>query len=580
MIIHFKKGNTKILIVGLAVVIVSVVFYLRIGYQKLGGGIRTIKIVLDNPSLLEEPIIYITENTQVNQDFKKTYFSHAVNDSVLLIDLNKETYVRQFRVYFQNLTENVEIKAIWLLSSEDEWRLDLDEFRSEDILILQQHAQILKFNVLSNKGYSYLESSRFYYQYDFPLITIATVIAVLFSCSLILFFSKIELFQFVTSMSLSDLSVFTFILIFSLFLPHKYFNISLVVSALLLIRNFNLKNFLANRINLFVISIYVLILINFFIISPDFNFKSIEKYSMFLILPIYASCIRSSKLVILFIVTAVIIGVGLLLGALIDISIFRNPEIVSFEHFTRTIHPVYYSYLVGFSILYIELNVFAKYKYIIQSVLILLLLLSGSKLVIFILLLWFVFTVSKGLRLITVPIIILIVLFFAPLKERFESIIKIKDLEVITKEYIQNPNDLRLNGFTLRIILWQENLKSLKNFFFGNGVSESGANSLITNLRKRGLTNHLEYNAHNQYVSMIYKTGVIGLILLISMLTYIVKWGLQNKNYTLVFFTLLMSFAMLSESVFERVIGITLFCMVVLLLSNSELIDRKEIKHI
>jgi len=579
MIILFKKNNAKLVIVVFAIVIVSVFSYLHIGYQKLGGGISSIKISLKRPTLLNEPIVYITEGTQVNQDFKKTFFACAVNDSILFIDLNKETYVRQFRMYFQGSAENVEINGIWLQSSRDEWKLDPRELRSDDILILEQNAQKLVFKVLSNEGYAFLESSRFYYPIDFPLIAIAAGVAILLSCSLILFFSRMELFRFVCSMNLSDISVFMFIITFLLFLPHRYFNISLVVSALLIIKNFNLKNFLANKINLFIVSLYALILINFLIVSPDYNFKAIEKYSMFLILPIYASCIQSNKLVVLFVVTAIIIGIGLLGGALIDISIFRNPEIVSFEYFTRAIHPVYYSYLVGFSILYIEFNVFIKFKYIIQSILILLLVLSGSKLVIFISLLWFVLTVSKGLRLITVPIIILIVILFTPLKDRFESIIKIKDLEVITEEHIQNPNDLRLNGFTLRIILWQENLKSLKNVFLGNGVSLSGTDPLIVNLNKRGLTDHLDYNAHNQYVSMLYKTGVIGILLLIAMLIYIVRWGILHKNSTLVVFTGLMSFAMLSESIFERVIGITFFCMVVLLLSNSELIDRKEIRH-
>lgn len=579
MTIHFGKKNTRLLIIGFAVVVVSIFFYLRFGYQKLDRGIRSIKIVLNKPVLLEEPILYITENTQVNQDFKRTFFSYAVNDSVLLIDLNKETYIRQFRLYFQSSAENVEINGIWLQSNGDEWKLDLRELRSDEMLILEQNAQILIFEALSSQGYSYFESSRFYYTNDFPLIAVAVVVAILLSCSLILFFSKTELFHFACTMSLSDLSVFIFILTFSLFLPQEYSNISLIVSALLLIKNLNLKNFLANKINLLLIALPILILINFFIISPDFDFKVIEKYSMLFILPIYASCIRNSKLVILFVATAIIIGVGLLLGALIDISILRNLEIVSFENFTRTIHPIYYSYLVAFSILYIQLNVFVRHKYVIQFILILLLVLSGSKLVIFILLLWFVFTMSKGLRLVVVPVVILTLILFTPLKDRFGSIIKIKDLEVITEEYIQNPTDLRLNGFTLRIILWQENLKSLKNIFFGNGVSLSGSKPLVENLKKRGLTNHLEYNAHNQYISMIYKTGIIGLIILISVLTYTIKWAIQYKNFTLVNFTLLMSFAMLSESIFERVIGITFFCMVILLLSNSELIDRRESKH-
>ena len=212
MTIHFGKKNTRLLIIGFAVVVVSIFFYLRFGYQKLDRGIRSIKIVLNKPVLLEEPILYITENTQVNQDFKRTFFSYAVNDSVLLIDLNKETYIRQFRLYFQSSAENVEINGIWLQSNGDEWKLDLRELRSDEMLILEQNAQILIFEALSSQGYSYFESSRFYYTNDFPLIAVAVVVAILLSCSLILFFSKTELFHFACTMSLSDLSVFIFIL--------------------------------------------------------------------------------------------------------------------------------------------------------------------------------------------------------------------------------------------------------------------------------------------------------------------------------------------------------------------------------
>jgi len=576
----FKKSSVKILVfVSVALVVsAAVFFYLHIGYQRLGDGISSIKIILSKPMLEDEPIVYITDSAQVNPDFKRTFFSHSVSDSTLLIDLGKETHLRQFRIYFQRPIENVEIKSVWLQSKEGEWKLDLRELRSEDILTIEQNAQILIFTVLSNKGYSYFESSRFYYPTDFPLISIATVVAVLLLCSLILFFSKIELFSFISSIPLSEFTVFIFI--FSIFLPQRYFNISLVVSALLLIKNFRFQYFLSNRINLYIISFYAIILINFFIVSPDYNFKAIEKYTMFLVLPVYASCIRNSKLVILFFFTALIIGIGLLFGALIDISIFRNPEIVSFEHFTRTIHPVYYSYLVAFSILYIQLNVFVRHKYIIQSILILLLVLSGSKLILFVSLLWFVFAVSKSVRLVIVPVIILTLVLFTPLRERYGSIINFKDLNVITEDHVQDPNDLRLNGFTLRVILWQESLKSVKNLFFGNGVSSSGGKSLELNLKKRGLTNHLEYNAHNQYVTAIYKTGIIGFILLFAILIYSIKWGVETKNATLVIFTVLMSFAMLSESIFERVSGIAFFCMVMLLLINSELIKRNEMDRV
>jgi len=577
MIIHFNNSKAKMLIIGFAIVIVLLFIYLHFGYQKLGDGIRSIKVVLNKPTVFEEPIVYITEGTQVNQDFERTFRSHTVNDSVILVDLNKETYIRQFRMYFQSSTENVEIKAIWLQSNENEWKLDLREFRIDDILILEQNTQILKFKVLSKEGYSYLESPRFYYPTDFTLIAIATAMAVLLSCSLILFFSRIQLFSVSKSISISELSVFLFI--FSIFLPQRYFNIALVISALLVIRNFRIQYFLSNKTNILMIIFYTVILINYFTISPDYNFKAIEKYTMFLVLPVYATCIRDSKVLIYFFFTALIIGVGLLLGALIDISIFKNLEVVSFENFTRTIHPVYYSYLLAFSILYIELNVFVTNKYLIQSLLIVLLVLSSSKLIIFVVLLWFLFVVKKSVRLILVPFVILILFFFTPLNERFGSIIKPSDLTVITDDYIQNPDDLRLNGFTLRVILWQENLNSVNNFLFGNGVSLSGTRYLELSLMKRGLTNHLQYNAHNQYITTIYKTGLLGFIILFAILAYCILQGIKTKNMTLVYFTTMMSLAMMSESIFERVSGIAFFCLVLLLLSNSDLNSRREMIH-
>ncbi|NBP69958.1 MAG: hypothetical protein EBU52_14565, partial [Cytophagia bacterium] len=115
---------------------------------------------------------------------------------------------------------------------------------------------------------------------------------------------------------------------------------------------------------------------------------------------------------------------------------------------------------------------------------------------------------------------------------------------------------------------------NIRDVLFGHGVSESSTKILQQNLTERGLTKHVDFNAHNQYITSLYKTGLIGLGLLIGLLIYCVKIGIATENKTLVYFTVLMSIAMLSESLFERASGTTFFGLLILLLINSKLPDK------
>ncbi|MEQ1585081.1 MAG: O-antigen ligase family protein, partial [Cyclobacteriaceae bacterium] len=152
------------------------------------------------------------------------------------------------------------------------------------------------------------------------------------------------------------------------------------------------------------------------------------------------------------------------------------------------------------------------------------------------------------------------------------------DLSVIQEQTIKDPHDSRLNGFTLRIILWQEslNISNAKELIFGRGVSLSGNKSLERSLERRGLTDHLWYNAHNQYITTMYEMGLIGFILLMALLVYTIRLAVSTKDRVLLAFTLLMSIAMLSESILKRASGIAFFCMVILLLSNTRMSESKK----
>ena len=70
-----------------------------------------------------------------------------------------------------------------------------------------------------------------------------------------------------------------------------------------------------------------------------------------------------------------------------------------------------------------------------------------------------------------------------------------------------------------------------------------------------------ELNAHNQFSDTIIAVGVIGLLLMLSFFIYPIFLWIKNKNFDIVFFSLLLiiAFNSLFESIFERQMGIMFF---------------------
>ncbi|MEQ1500528.1 MAG: hypothetical protein ABL917_04135, partial [Parcubacteria group bacterium] len=426
----------------------AVLFYLNSHYHKLNSRVESIRVVLSKPLKSNSPIVYVLDSTEAMMNLSTPLVSKSKSDSVLIFDLINPAKLRQFRIYFPPTSEEISIKSINPGPNE---KISLTAFTSDQMEVLKKAEDEFIIKIIGTNGYSYIESPRLYYPTDYSLIVASTVITILIFWLLLLLVSRFKLFSLLGSLSLLEVSVIAFI--FSIFLPQRLFNISLTISILLHIRNFKPKIFWANKLNIFLISFYLVILFNFLLISPDYNFKAIEKYTILLILPIYISCIKSDRVGIFFSISALIIGGILLFGALIDISIFRNFEIIAFDNFTRGIHPIYYSYLIAFSIIYVELTVSESYKYLIQLSLALLLILSGSKIIILTTLLIFVFNIKRKVNLIIVMVVIFGLLFFTPTRTRMESVLDFGDLSVIQEQTIKDPHDSRLNGFTLRIIL-------------------------------------------------------------------------------------------------------------------------------
>jgi hypothetical protein len=574
-----ENKNLKLGIIGIPLLVVaSIFYYLYSDYQPLIQPIESIVVVFDADVPAHAPFVYITDSAEVGHDFYEPFLSEKTNDSTITIALKRKVKLRQFRLYFHDSIANATIKEIRLHSDENEFVMNLKEFEhSKTIRVVEKTKTKLAFSISAGQDDTFFESPKFYYSTDYLRLSIAVVIIAFFSFVSISFIVSKNLLPF-QSLTLAEWGVFVFII--SIFLPQRIFNIALAVSVVLVLRNFNIRYLLNNKINLIFLGFFAIILFNFLFVNPDYKFTSIQKYLMFLVLPIYTSCIRSKKSIHFFWVSALLLGGALLAVALIDFSIFRNLQILSFFNFTRSIHPVYYSYLLAFSIVFLELNVKSKSRYVVHFALGILLILSGSKLVIFLTLLWFLFYVRRKIALVAVGVMLLALFVFAPTKERYESLFSASDLKVISENHIDDPRDTRLNGLTLRFVLWQESLKfgRITDLLFGNGVSSNGPKPLVENLTKRGLTDHLDYNAHNQYITTLYKTGILGFVALIALIVYCLRQSLITHNRMLLFFILLMSFAMLSESTFERVFGIAFFGIVILMLSQPVSQEQNDLR--
>ena len=275
--------------------------------------------------------------------------------------------------------------------------------------------------------------------------------------------------------------------------------------------------------------------------------------------------------------SGLLIGFFLFSTSLMDFILLEKNEYFSFQEFSKYYHPVYLSYLIFISICFFQQYYHKKETYIFQLILFMFLIFLGSKLVIVIsivlyLLLLIKFKKTSILYIGLIFPFLISVFLFKPLQQRFDEVLNLNDLSVLKVNKLENSNDSRINGLTLRFILWRESVATLsgwKEFTFGNGVSKSKLKDLKNRLENFGLKHHSDYNSHNQYVDTFWRTGFIGLIALILIFITAFRMGLKQKNRILLIVTLFLFFSMLSESVFGRVRGVYFITTILLILTNS-----------
>lgn len=156
------------------------------------------------------------------------------------------------------------------------------------------------------------------------------------------------------------------------------------------------------------------------------------------------------------------------------------------------------------------------------------------------------------------------------LKERFTTEIS-EDISSASKNEERTIDEPRLERWKLGVEIIGDAL------FFGHGTGDE-----IPLLKEKYKENHLAYsyvssfNAHNQYLSIAIKHGIIGLLIFILAFAYYFKLAVTNKSYIYLVFLIGVCSFFLTENVLDANKGIFFFAFFNSLFGYQFLMNTKE----
>lgn len=555
---------------------IVVCYYIYNQYYLLETSINSVELVFSSEVSKEEiPIVYISSDKESKINFKNVYKFQEQGHLVYQCQLDALKKPRKLRLYFSYPNKTVLIKSIRVKSGKEVISIPLQKFKNRSGVKIIEQPNDLKLEVLVSSGYIELPKT-YIYTSDFKNIYHLALPTLLL---LFLIFLVLKSLKPINIEPHTKTSITLSLLILSMFLPDPIYNVALISLGVLHIRDVSWKAIKGQKINLIVLGFFIIYIVNNLFASEE-GFKEIstvERFLPFFVLAVVLPSIARRKYLSLFPVSAFVLGFGFLLTSVFDVYIHRNFEFLSFDYFSKYLHPVYFSYLLFFSICFIDLNYKGRYKYILEFVLFVFLIFSGSKMV-FLLSLIVVFInllKNKKTAILILPLALIVVLF-SPLKHRFDEILNKEDFTVLNEKHIENSNDARVSGLTLRLLLWRESLATMSGFDYitGKGVTKQTNRLLENRLVNLGLLGHKNFNPHNQYVDTFWRTGVLGLIFLMLIPIYSLVIGIKRKDKLIIQFSLFMFVVMWSESIFGRVNGVYFFTTVILILLNSKNINE------
>lgn len=161
----------------------------------------------------------------------------------------------------------------------------------------------------------------------------------------------------------------------------------------------------------------------------------------------------------------------------------------------------------------------------------------------------------------------LVVFTHNPISKRFAEVLK-GDLYLIAQQKF-TPGD-RFNGLQFRLLQWRfvgEILNEKRAWLAG--VSPGDAQSYLdqkyisedmyTGTPERGDKGFLGYNTHNQFLEALLQSGVIGVLLFLTICVALVRMAWKRKSTPLSFITILLLAYTFSESVLESQFSLVIF---------------------
>lgn len=145
------------------------------------------------------------------------------------------------------------------------------------------------------------------------------------------------------------------------------------------------------------------------------------------------------------------------------------------------------------------------------------------------------------------------------LNEKIEDGINLTGTQVISNFY--------KNDVLTRTTLWRSNIETLNGikWIFGNGTSASSEDRKI-NYKRNNLETAYEnsYNAHNQFVEILYAHGLLGLMIFIFHCISILWFSCKTKGIKLnaIIYVIMLLYFM-TESILQRTIGIVLYSFII-----------------
>lgn len=179
--------------------------------------------------------------------------------------------------------------------------------------------------------------------------------------------------------------------------------------------------------------------------------------------------------------------------------------------------------------------------------------------------------------------LLMILLFFSVPSLKSDMLSSFNSVKV----FFQNPDEFlefdgEHNGDDVRLIMWSVTAQEFIEHPFGVGTGNVDyylSKRLETyhqmEMAKMDDTGQILYNPHNQFLQTGLEIGIFGLLILLFIVVYSIKKGIQNKKWLLLILASNLAFNCLFESMLQRQSGLVFFTFWLILLSISDSVEKK-----